>query len=560
MPTCSRETVVWAAHQRGRARSGFSSSSSSEAGSPRPGSPTDFSQLEEEPSLTTRLLGWYPALVLRIARQMLSVALFLLWSNIFLSAGLCMLDFVLKVPLSAAKWILSAIYHVRGARTVIVTGSSLETLQVARNYYQCGARVVVIEHDDQFGLVRFSTAVDKLYKVPVPQKHPEEYVRELCRIAERENAAYFIPTATSNPAHFDALAKPHLEQLGVSCVCPGVKETFLLDDPLSLLQICHDAGLTTPVNYRVSSPDQLTLLYEEGHLRRARHVLLSAGPLASREDHVELELPQTRRGFRRLVQTQPRALVNICTSRPALVLQVPEGERLVTCTTVRDNKVVANVTCRAPFPGEDAPPLVPLQRDDVDVFVSRLMSALPRVFNGHLTITLICTRHGLVPIRCKLGVSLPYLCYSNQHARIFLRPCKHNPKPPTCEHRSRYWLHESLAQVMKTPSVGTTAKFLGTVVTRSEALLTAWDPIPACVYYGLQVPAKLVYRLVVGSRNKVVLNQVHFSSDKPQEFHLNNNITSNNKRALSIPVQPKNGTTVRTNGCAVVPSGDLIQL
>jgi predicted ATP-grasp superfamily ATP-dependent carboligase len=196
---------------------------------------------------------------------MLSVALFLAWSQIFLSTGLCILDFMLKIPLSVAKWVLSSIYGARGgSRTVIVTGSSIETLQVARNFYQCGARVVVLEHDDKFGLVRFSTAVDKFYKVPVPQKSPQEYVRELCRIAERENAAYFVPTATSNPAHFDALAKPHLEQLGVLCVCPGVKETFLLDDPFALLQMCSDAGLATPINYRVCSPEQLTSLYEEG--------------------------------------------------------------------------------------------------------------------------------------------------------------------------------------------------------------------------------------------------------------------------------------------------------
>jgi hypothetical protein len=103
---------------------------------------------------------------------------------------------------------------------------------------------------------------------------------------------------------------------------------------------------------------------------------------------------------------------------------------------------------------------------------------------------------------------------------------------------------------------------------KSEALLTVWDPIPACVYYGLQVPARLVLRLVIGSR-KVVLNTVHFSNDKPIEYHFSTN-NNNSKKSLStfssIPEEHKNGRVngeVRTNGCATnvqIPNGDLIQL
>ncbi|KAF4520435.1 hypothetical protein B566_EDAN004006 [Ephemera danica] len=407
MPACARETVQWPlVLERARAGSSSSSSCSSSGSELGPGSLTaDWVPSPE--SFVTRFLGWYPALVIRLTRQMLAVTLYLVWNQIFLSTGLWLVDCLLHVPLSIAKFVLSVLHGGRG-RTVVITGSSVETLQIARNFYRSGARVVVVEHDENYGVVRFSTVVDKFYKVPSPLKYPQEYVRELCMIAERENAAYFVPTSTSHPAHYDALAKPYLEKIGVKCMCPGLKEVLLVDDPAAMFQLCKDAGLAIPIHNRVTTREQLSSLYEEGQLRRARHVLFNAGAIAVRDIQIELELPQTRRGYRRLLQTQPETLLNISVSRPALVVQIPEGERLVTCTTVREGRVVANVTCRAPLPEEKTPALVPLHRDDVEQWLESFIAAVPgnKSFTGHVSFTLIVTRNGIVPICSRLVMGM----------------------------------------------------------------------------------------------------------------------------------------------------------
>lgn len=448
--------------------------------------------------LLAQLIGWYPAFLLRFARNLLAALVYLSWSQLllagptlWLSAWLWLFWKAVQLPLAVVKGVLSrlstpAAERARRKRTVLISGgSSVQALHLARNFHSAGTRVVVCEVEGLFGLARFSTAVHRFYTVPAPSADaPYEYVRALCDIAVREEAEYFLPVCSSTPAYYDALAKPDLELLGCSVFCPGLDQTSALDDTLEVLRRCRARGLATPPFYPVHSREDVLRLYEAGVLRGARFFLQLAG-LDGCRDRVKLALPASRHEFRAMAAAISPPLAE---HRPWVVVQDVVGTHFLTCTTVKSGQVVANVTCRL----EQG--LVPVESAEVTRWLEAFFARMP--VTGHFRFRLVRPAgagQGLLPLGCRVGVSLPYLCHTSVHPRIVIKPCRHFSRQasgPLVSGAGRYWMHEAVLDTLKRPSVEAVSRLIGTVLDKREALFVFWDPLPYCAYYHLQLPAR----------------------------------------------------------------------
>ncbi|KAF6213863.1 hypothetical protein GE061_011588 [Apolygus lucorum] len=527
MPVCTEESVgrLWRTGSGGSGGSSPPSPSTPLSCSPPPpprllkrSSSSTFTILDRRyltPSPTpedndfglSKIIGWYPTFILKFTRNLIATLLYLVWSQfllmgpaLWLSAWLWVIWKCIQLPLACVKWCLTLIITpaselTRKKRTVVISGgSSIQTLHLARNFYCAGARVVVIELEGLFGLARFSTAVDKFYTVPPPQDDSaEDYVDALKSIMLKEKASYYIPVCSSSTAYYDALAKPHLELMGTTVFCPGLKEVCFLDDVMELLRKCDSEGMATPEYYPVTSKEEVDRLYDVGILRSGRHIMFSTGPQGCR-DRMKILLPNVKRDFK-----SPHF---ISLQRPWVIVKDYPGEHFITCTTVRESKVVANVTCRVEGTGGK---LIPQKHKEIEIWLNNLFSKLKllRPVSGHMSFRFVeCTNSGsVVPLGCRIGVSMPYICHTSVHARIVWKPCRHfvrQASGPLVAPQGRYWMHEAVIDTLKHPSVESVTQLIGTVLDKREALFTYWDPLPYCAYYHIQLPFTHVLRFVQG--------------------------------------------------------------
>lgn len=304
-------------------------------------------------------------------------------------------------------------------RTILIScGSTIQTLHLARNFYSSGARVIVFEFEGLFGLARFSTAVSKFYTVPRPTpEYPQDYIAALCDIVEKEKPTYYIPVCATSPAYYDSLAKPHLEILGCSSFIPGLHEIFILDDTLEMMKKCRLNGITLPPFRVLSSKEDLFRLYEIGWLTGYRNLMISVGPygLLERQKYI---LPQNRHDL--------KLLHEISDEKQWLIVRNVPGKHYLTCTTVKDSRVITNVTCLV---NQDTKNLIPDDNKEIESWLNEFFMKihLQRSINGHISFRFIkCKATGhLLPIGIRVGVSLPYICYTGVHSRVLCKPCPH---------------------------------------------------------------------------------------------------------------------------------------
>lgn len=462
---------------------------------------------EEEESLSflAGIIGWYPCFLLRVAKGIIFAILPLAWRQILfaipiwgVTLWIWMFWQFVQLPLTIFKAVMTILLtpaseRYRKKRTVLISGgSTIQALHLARNFYSAGARVVVCEIDGLFALARFSTAVNKFYSVPKPTSDQQQnYVRALCEIVDKEKVAYYIPVSSSTSAYYDAVAKPHLELLGCSCFCPGIKEVWALDDTLEVLKRCEKMGISVPLYHAIISKDDVLKLYETGEIRTGRYMMSTAGPSGLRE-RAKMALPPTRADLK-LPQ-------DISEQRPWVVVQDMEGDHYLTCTTVKESKVVANVTCLL---DEDSKGLVPVENKEITQWLNNFFSKLNllRPITGHISFRFVISKNNntIVPLSSRVGVSLPYICYTTVHPRLVWKPCKHFSRQnsgPLIVENGRYWMHETVANTLRNPTVETVTRLVGTVLDKREVLFTMWDPLPYCAYYHMQLPFKNVLGFV----------------------------------------------------------------
>lgn len=172
------------------------------------------------------------------------------------------------------------------------------------------------------------------------------------------------------------------------------------------------------------------------------------------------------------------------------------GVHYVTCTTVKEGIVVANVTCSVQ---QATRSLIPEENKDIESWLKKFFNKirLQRPINGHISFRFVrCEQTGnLFPIGTRVGVSLPYICHTGVQSRVICKPCPHFTRQnsgPIVQEGGRYWIHEVLLNTLKHPSVDAVGKLIGTVLDKREALFVYWDPLPYCAYYHFQLPFKSV--------------------------------------------------------------------
>lgn len=447
--------------------------------------------------IVLRLILWWPLLMIAIAQRILGVMMQLSWRPFlmaapafWLSACLWMFWKVIALPLACLKWVLVAMHtpaHERNRkkRTILIScGSTIQSLHLARNFYKSGARVVVFEFEGLFGLARFSTAVSKFYTIqrPTPET-ASEYISALCEIVEKEQPTHYIPVCATSAAHYDALAKPHLELRGCSSFIPGAQETSVLDDILQVMKKCEFNQIALPPHQVISNKEELYRLYENGWLSGYRNVLVSTGLLGVLE-RTKYILPMNRREL--------KLNYEISEMQKWVVIRDVIGDHYVTCTTVKDSQVVANVTC---IIQNDTRSLVPEDNTEIEDWLKDFFRKvrLQRPLNGHISFRLAkCQSSGeILPLGIRVGVSLPYICYTGVHSKVICKPCPHFNRQnsgPLVQDGGRYWIHETVMKAVRRPSIDAVQQLIGTVIDKREALFVYWDPLPYCAYYHFQLP------------------------------------------------------------------------
>lgn len=497
-------------------------STSSDGGAPQPfiirsdkrdsrcQSPVESVREEEPPSLITRVIGWYPCFLFRVAQGIVFAILPMAWRQILLAIPMWTINLWLWIiweciqfPLTIFKIFMTILItpiseRSRKKRTVLISGgSTIQALHLARNFYSAGARVVVCEVEGLFALARFSTAVNKFHTIPKPRsEYQQSYVRALCQIVEKEKATYYIPVSSTTSAYYDAVAKPHLELLGCTCFCPGIKEVWALDDTLEVFKKCEKMGVLTPVHHVATSKHDVLRLYESGEIRTGKYLMTTAGPNGLRE-RSKIVLPPSRADL--------RLPVDISDHRPWLIVQDIEGDHYLTCTTIKESKVIANVTCLL---DQDSKGLVPVENKDINVWLNNFFSKLNllRPVTGHISFRFVVRKSNntIMPLSSRVGISLPYICYTSVHPRLLWKPCKHfnrQSSGPLVVENGRYWMPETVADTIKNPSVEKVTRLIGTVLDKREVLFTMWDPLPYCAYYHMQLPFKNILGFVQRQQN-----------------------------------------------------------
>ncbi|XP_012243225.1 uncharacterized protein LOC100747015 [Bombus impatiens] len=450
--------------------------------------PTQGQDHNRNDSLLLKILSVYVDMLYVVLQGIICVITYAIWAPALgASIWVYMLWLIFQFPLTTFKWFLTVLYipvseRTRTKRCVLISGgSTVQTVHLARNFYKAGARVVICELEGLFSLAKFSTACSKFYTIPKPGPgNAIEYIKALKDIVQREKAVYYIPVSASNTAYYDALAKPYLEIMGCECFVPGASEVTTLDDPLELLQRCQTLGLPTPCHVVLRSIQDVSRMYEQNAFSTGRYLMLAAGPVGMR-DRSKMILPPTIREFR-------NQQYEISESKPCIVIRDPGDRHYITCTTVKESKIVANVTCLV----DEERGLIPEEHPEImewlDRFFVRLFSTR---INGHLSFRLAVTEEGeLVPIGCRVGVSLPYICHTGIHPRLVWKPCRHFSRQNSgvLTTSDRHLLPNGVSYALKRSAGETVPHLLGTVLDKREALFAYWDPLPYCAYYHLQLP------------------------------------------------------------------------
>lgn len=418
---------------------------------------------EEPPSLPkiVEVFLWFPKLLLQPAFIFFKILLHPAWRQIlvvlptlWIAASLFIFWKCVQCPIIILNTIINALSSSGNIkRTVLISGgSSIQALHLARNFHSIGAKVIAFEIEGQFALLKYSAAVTKFYTVPRPNPaDPLAYARALKEIVEKESVVFYIPVSSSTPAYYDAIAKPHLEVLGCQCFVPCSRDVITLDDPMELIRTCRIAGLPTPMHWFVTSEEDVRAWYDSGASKEGRYFIASAGPRGAR-DRMRFVMPDNREKFR-----FPR---EISSEKPWVIVKEPKGERIITCTTLKESRAVNNVNCRVDTTKKGLVPQIDVESDAwVQMFVTALKPSKP--MTGHVSFRLVREEHikngnktRMVAIGARVGVSLPYLCQGSKR----------------CIH-----------------SVGM-RRLLNSVLDTRGALFAYWDPLPYCAYYQARMP------------------------------------------------------------------------
>lgn len=449
-----------------------------------------------------RMILWWPLFCTSLLQRFINFMMQNVWNfqstpSFWLSAFLWLFWKLVSYPLSAIKNLLIFLHtpaheRKRKKRTVLISGgSTIQSLHLARNFHSAGARVVAFEFEGLFALARFSTSVDKFYTLPASARdNANEYINAIMNIVEKESPSLYIPVCATSPAYFDALAKPHMELEGVNKIfCPGAQEVSILDDIGSVLKKCESRNIPTPPYRTLTCKDDLIRLYDSGFMNNFRNVLIATGAhgIIDRQKYI---LPANKRDL--------KLPIEISEDKPWIVLRDVPGQHYVTCSTIKDSKVIANVTCHIQ---PETRNLVPESNPEIEKWLNEFFDRVRfiRNVNGHVSFRFVKSdaSGNLLTLGTRVGVNLSYLCYTNIQSKVVSKPCPHfdrrNSGPMT---QSRHFLPDTVVNSIKNPSAKSFEQLIGTVLDKREALFLYWDPLPYIAYYHFQLPLQKISKFL----------------------------------------------------------------
>lgn len=445
-----------------------------------------------------RLLLWWPLLIISMCQRFMNSVMERMWNikstpSFWFSAFLWLFWKIISYPLTIIKHMLVVLHKPaaerrRKKRTILIScGSTLQSLHLARNFHSAGARVVVFEFEGLFALARFSTSVDKFYSIPkTGRENANDYISALIDIVEKEKPSLYIPVSATSPAYFDSLAKPHMELAGCQKVfCPGAQEVSILDDIGQVLRKCESRNIPVPPYRVLNSKEDLLRLYDSGFMNNFRNVLVSTG-MNGIIERQKLILPANKRKL--------RLPFEISEEKQWIVLRDVPGKHYVTCTTVKDSKVIANVTCAIESETRN---LIPETNVEIENWLNEFFDKvrMMRSINGHLSFRFVKSdaSSNLLNLGARVGVTISYLCYTGVQPRVVAKPCPHferqNSGPMV---QPKHFLPATVVETIKNPSVKAFEKLVGTVLNKREALFVFNDPLPYIAYYHFQLPLQKV--------------------------------------------------------------------
>lgn len=445
-----------------------------------------------------RLILWWPLLIISACQNSMNFFLEKMWSlkttpSFWFSAFLWFFWKIISYPLAIIKTMLIVLHtpgheRRRKKRTILIScGSTLQSLHLARNFHSAGARVVVFEFEGLFGLARFSTSVSKFYSIPKSGRvNANDYISALIDIVEKEKPSLYIPVSATSPAYFDSLAKPHMELAGCQKVfCPGAQEVSILDDIGQVLRKCESRNIPVPPYRVLNSKDDLYKLYDAGFMNNFRNVLVSTG-MNGIIERQKLILPAHKRDL--------RLPFEISEEKQWIVLRDVPGKHYVTCTTVKDSRVIANVTCAIESETRN---LIPETNLEIEKWLNDFFDKvrLMRSINGHMSFRFVKSESSsdLLNLGARVGVTISYLCYTGVQPRVVVKPCPHferqNSGPMV---QPKHFLPATVAETIKNPSVKSFEQLVGTVLSKREALFVFNDPLPYIAFYHFQLPLQKV--------------------------------------------------------------------
>jgi len=443
-----------------------------------------------------RLLLWWPLMIISLCQKFINFMMRNVWNfkstpSFWLSAFLWLFWKLISYPLALLKNVLVFLHtpaheRSRKKRTVLISGgSTIQALHLARNFHSAGARVIAFEFEGLFALARFSVAVDKFYTIPASAKdNANDYVNAVMRIVEIEKPSLYIPVCATSPAYFDALAKPHMELEGVQRIfCPGAQEVSVLDDIGSVLKKCENRNIPVPPYRVLNCKEDLIKLYDSGFMKNFRNVLVATGAhgIIERQKYI---LPANKRDL--------NLSVEISEDKPWIVLRDVPGKHYVTCSTIKDSKVIANVTCAIQ---PDTRNLVPESNPEIEKWLNEFFEKVRfmRNINGHVSFRFVKSEASgnLLTLGTRVGVTISYLCYTGVQSRVVQKPCPHfERKNSGSMTQSRHFLPDTVANTIKNPSAQSLEKLIGSVLDKREALFLYWDPLPYIAFYHFQLPLR----------------------------------------------------------------------
>lgn len=447
--------------------------------------------------IIVRLFLWFPILVVTIFQRSVNFFMEKMWSfkstpSFWFSTFLWLFWKFLSFPLGVLKKLLIFLHtpsseRRRKKRTVLIScGSTIQSLHLSRNFHSAGARVIAFEFEGLFALARFSTSVDKFYTIPKSaRENVNDYIGALLDIAEREKPSLFVPVSATSPAYFDSLAKPHLELAGCQKVfCPGAQEVLILDDISQVIRKLESKNMPVPPYRVLNSKDDLLRLYDSGFMDNFRNVLISTG-LNGIIDRQKIILPKHKHEL--------RIPFEISEEKQWIVLRDVPGKHYVTCTTVKDSKVIANVTCSIQ---KETRNLVPEKNLEIENWLNEFFDKirLIRNINGHISFRFVKSdaSSNLLNLGARVGVTISYLCYTKVQSRLLKKPCPHFQRNSSPITQPKHFLPVTVTETVKNPSVESLELLIGSVFNKREALFEFYDPLPYIAYYHFQVPLQKV--------------------------------------------------------------------